>query len=425
MKLNYELIITFGGIILNIKMIGIDHCKANVEQREKFSFTKKASCKTMQNILNIEGITGCIIISTCNRMELYISYINEDKFDLYNIICNEKDIHNLSYNKLFTERKGIEAIKHLFETASGLCSKILGEDQIITQIKDALNLSRECKCTDNVLEVLFRTAITASKKVKTNINLKKDNYSVVDNVIEQLKRRNINLKKCNCLVIGNGEMGRLTAQGFLNQEANVTVTLRQYRSGEVNIPIGCNIINYSERFEEIEQYDIIASATSSPNYTIKYEDIKNKNIKDNLIFIDLAVPRDIEPEVISLNNVLLYDIDSFWTEFEDEKYKLNIKKSKDILNKYIDEFEKWYNSRDLITTVGDISRSAAMDINWRINKYMKELNINDEDKKILNDAIDTAANKVICKIMYEMRDILNSDTWRECVKGIEKKYLNN
>ena len=140
-------------------------------------------------------------------------------------------------------------MEHLFYLTSGLKSQILAEDQIITQVKDALALSREAYCTDNVLEVLFRMAVTAAKKVKTQVSFSRANSSVIHQAIERLEDQGFSLQGKTCMVIGNGEMGKVTALALKEAGADVTVTVRQYRSGIVTIPQGCDRINYGERLE--------------------------------------------------------------------------------------------------------------------------------------------------------------------------------
>ena len=151
-------------------MIGIDYKKASVDVRAQFSFTKKNTVAALENLKKEPGILGCIILSTCNRMEIWASTGEDWKGSLYEFLCREKEKDPDEFRQYFVSRKEEEAVEHLFYLTSGLKSQILAEDQIITQVKDALALSREAYCTDNVLEVLFRMAVTAAKKVKTQVS---------------------------------------------------------------------------------------------------------------------------------------------------------------------------------------------------------------------------------------------------------------
>ena len=278
-------------------MIGIDYNKANVDIRAMFSFTKKNATAAMERLKKIPGIQGCVILSTCNRMELWASTKADWNGTLLEELCKIKEVDPTQYGEYFVERKEEEAVDHLFHLTSGLKSMILAEDQIITQVKDALTLAREAFVTDNVLEVLFRKAVTAGKKVKTNVIFSRANQTAMDQAIEMLKERKFPLPDARCMVIGNGEMGKLAAQSLKRTGADVTVTIRQYRSGVVNIPVGCSRINYGERMDYLPECDLVVSATASPNYTLTEELFEDVRVERPMILIDLAVPRDIDPEI--------------------------------------------------------------------------------------------------------------------------------
>ena len=405
-----------------IRMIGIDHSKATVSYREMFSFTKAAAKAAMEEFNKIPGVEGCLILSTCNRMEFWVSSSEELECSLYDLLCKAKQIDTQEYKELFTERSDEEAIVHLFETASGLKSKIIGEDQIITQVKEALNLAREAYSTDKVLEMLFRTAVTAGKKVKTQVRLTSADSSAISGPIEALKKQGFSFIGKTCMVIGNGEMGKLAATALKEEGANVTVTVRQYRSGQVLIPEGCSRINYGERLEYLVNCDLVVSATSSPNYTLKLNEIEGVARKDDVIMIDLAVPRDIEDSIGDLEGITLYDIDSFGVEIENEHLKMSIAKAKEILEEFIQEFHTWYDCRDLIPIVNKVSAQAANDVTLRLTKPMRKLEAVESQKEDLEKAIDTAATKVVNKLLFCLRDNLDVEAFRDCVEAVARMY---
>ena len=148
-----------------IQMIGIDHSVAAIDIRTIFSFTQKKTVEALEIIKQEKGICGCVLLSTCNRMELWVSTEEGCVIALYELLCKIRAIHNDEYQKYFTERKEEDAVQHLFRLACGLESRILGEDQILTQVKGALVTAREHYAADNVLEVLFRMAVTDRKSV--------------------------------------------------------------------------------------------------------------------------------------------------------------------------------------------------------------------------------------------------------------------
>lgn len=404
-------------------MIGIDHSKASVDIRAKFSFTKKRAIEAMKKLKEEHGILGCIILSTCNRMEVWVSTQDDEEISLYDFLCKEKEVEKDEYQDYFMKRENEEAVRHLFYLTSGLKSQILAEDQIITQVKDALTLARDAYCTDNVLEVLFRMAVTAAKKVKTEVTFSRANTSVIHQAMERLKNQGFSFEGKNCMVIGNGEMGKVTALALKEAGADVTVTVRQYRSGVVNIPQGCKRINYGERMELLPDCDLVVSATASPNYTLTKENFEEIKLDAaSVVLIDLAVPRDIDPEVGKLQNVSLYDIDSFRIDAASPKLQASMQKAGEILEDQMKEFYDWFNGRDIFPRIEEIKADAVEDLNLRITKILKKTPMEQKDRESLLRAIDTAAGKVVNKMIFGLRDSLEQEAFLDCVEGLEKIY---
>ena len=409
---------------MGIKMLGIDHNKANVDERALFSFTKKNCIKAMERIKKEEGVLGCIILSTCNRMEIWVSCNENWNSSVYEILCEIKEVKKEDYVDLFVKREEKEAIWHLLCLSCGLKSKILGEDQILTQVKDALSLSREHYCTDNVLEVLFRMAVTVAKRVKTEITLSTANQSVIHQALKSLEEKDYFVQGKTCMVIGNGEMGKLTALALKEAGAFVTVTVRQYRSGIVEIPEGCKRIDYGRRMELFPECDMVVSATASPNYTLTKQDIEAIELKQPMVLIDLAVPRDIEPSIGELEQIELYDIDSFKIDRMSESLQKSILCAENILNEQMEEFLSWYDGRDIIVKVQDIKQKAVNDLELRMSKIIRKTSMEEIEQIKLKESMDSAMGKVIVKMLFGLRDTVSEETFRECVEGLEQIYLD-
>ena len=401
---------------MGISMIGIDSIRAG------FSFTKKNAAAAMERLKREQGVLGCIILSTCNRMEIWASAQEEWQGSLYEFLCREKEKVPGEFREYFVQRTGKEAVEHLFYLASGLKSQILAEDQILTQVKDALALAREAYCTDNVLEVLFRMAVTAAKRVKTEVSFSRGNISVIHQALDCLENQGFSLRGKTCMVIGNGEMGKLAALALKEAGADVTVTVRQYRSGIVSIPKGCDRINYGDRMEFLPKCDLVVSATASPNYTLTRQLLEEEDIPGHMVLIDLAVPRDIEPSAGTLPNVTLYDIDSFKINTLSPKMQASMDKAGVILAEQQEEFYNWYDGHDLIPRIRDIKKEAVEDLNLRIMKILRKTPMEDADREKLLNAIDTAAAKVVNKMIFGLRDSLEQEAFKNCVEGLEQLY---
>lgn len=407
---------------MSIQMIGIDHSKANIDVRCIFSFTKKQMAEVLPKIKAQRGIHGCVMISTCNRMELWVSCEEQLSFSLCERLCELREVPAQEYQPYFTERRGRDAVSHLFALSCGLKSRILGEDQIITQVKEAVAFAREQYATDNVLEVLFRMAVTAAKKVKTEVVLSTASQSVIHRAIQVMEQKGYSVAGKKCMVIGNGAMGKLAASTLQHAGADVTVTVRQYRSGIVDIPRECKRIDYGNRMELFPECDLVVSATASPNYTLKRECVDQVERKKEMILLDLAVPRDIEPSIGELDQIQLFDIDYFQIDIQNEQLKTNIKKAQTILDEQMEEFYQWYECRDVIPKIQGIKEKAVEDLNWRMQKIMRELPMEAEKKEELRDQMSSAAGKVISKMLFALRGNVAQENFRECVEALSHLY---
>jgi len=291
-------------------MTGLDHKRSNLSVREKFAATK-ANVKKMLAGFKDGGVGGCVILSTCNRMELYASIPDEDNgvFALSKILCDALGMDFSEYGSHLTEREDSRVIEHLCRVASGLDSQIIGDDQIITQVREALELSRGQKCTDNYIETLFNISIHAAKVIKTKIIINSLGTSTVpEKTVEKIKTM-CPLSGKNALVIGSGRIGRQVCDLLIREGVNVTVTLRSHKGGGgVYINDGANVIDYDERYKALEKVDIAVSATSSPHLTLLQSEISALKQAPEII-VDLAVPRDVEQSVGSIKGVALLTID--------------------------------------------------------------------------------------------------------------------
>lgn len=409
---------------MRISMIGIDHNRAMVDIRSLFAFTRKNAGEAMEQLKKMPGIHGCVILSTCNRLEVWASLEEDTQVSLYDYLCRLKDIHDeeKTWEPYFVKRQDREAVEHLFYLTSGLKSQIFGEDQILTQVGDALNLAREHFTADGAMEVLFRMAVTAGKKIKTEVPVSHGNPSVIHQAIQFLESQGYHVQGKTCMVIGNGEMGKMAAQTLQEAGADVTVTVRQYRSGVVNIPRGCRRINYGDRMEYLPECDLVVSATASPNFTLREELFENLELVKPLLLIDLAVPRDIEPELGRMEGVTLYDMDSFRLPEISGQQKKSLEAAAEIVQAQMEEFYQWLDGKDIIPRIQNVKEEAVHDLDLRIAKILNNTPMEEKDRQKLSQAVDTAVGKVVNKLIFGLRDSLDRDAFLACVEGLEKIY---
>ena len=412
---------------MDITMVGIDYRDAGLDIREKFSYTKREQEETIKHLKQLEGISGCVLLSTCNRIELVLSYTEEWDQDEKKLFCGLKALEPEQYAQYLHIRHGMEAVQDLFALAGGLKSQILGEDQILTQMKDAADFSRQLFGTDKILETLFRMAVTAGKEVKTKIVLPSSNHSAPLAAIAGLERDGASFREQKCLVIGNGVMGRLTAQLLLDRNADVTVTIRQYRSGIVDVPRAAGRIDYSKRYEKMPECRYIFSATASPNTTITLEKLPVEQLQQDTVFVDLAVPRDIQEEIGTLSGISLYDIDDFGAELPEEA-KQSLAAARKLLQEKTQEFQSWYDAKDVVPMLLKISEKASEDVMARVTgQFRKNLpvlqkNVEEADQAAAKEIVRKSVQKVVNKLMFSVRDSVDVSTFRDCVDAMSDLY---
>jgi len=319
-------------------MTGLDYKRSNLSVREKFAVTKETAGKILASFKD-NGAGGCVIVSTCNRMELYVSIPNNRALPLSKTLCAAIGRDFSEYEPYLTEREGKHVMEHLCRVASGLDSQIMGDDQIITQVREALELSRNQNCTDSYIETMFNMSIHAAKAIKTKVIANSlGTSSVPGKTVEKIKTMHA-LAGQNALVIGNGRIGRLVSELLLRENMNVTVTLRSHKRGTVQIPEQASVISYDERYKAIEKVDIAVSATASPHLTISKNEMKVLKRVPKII-VDLAVPRDVEPSVKDLCGVTLLTIDDISGE---ERYLTpeSVSMTESIIAEHIAKYNQW------------------------------------------------------------------------------------
>lgn len=329
----------------------LEHSRAPIQVREQLSFSRAETLRLSGQIAR--EADGCVLLSTCNRTELYVSAQDISQVDPGRMLCSAAASDYLAFKNAFETLSEENAVHHLMEVAAGLRSLVFGEDQIISQVKNAIADAREAKAANGELETLFRTAVSAGKEVRSRVRITPAPTSAASGAVDLLRDQAGSLAGKNVLVIGNGEMGRLTATLLRDQGCNVTVTLRSYRHGETVVPSGCRAVPYSERLSFMEAVDILVSATTSPHYTITVEDV-SRIAHSPKWMMDLSVPRDIDPEVAVQTGVRLYNLDDLREDLTRQSVPPLVH---EIIDHWEHEFWRWKNYKDCIPTAEELKQA--------------------------------------------------------------------
>jgi len=333
---------------LNIIMAGVDYHSASLESREKVGFNKNQLRDILATIKQEAYISGVVLISTCNRTEVYISFSHCEEADPVEIFCDAANIDD-NMKKCFYVKKGEELAVYLFELACGIHSMIFGEDQIVTQVKEAMYIAIEEGASDAALNTLFRYAITCAKKVKTQLVLNAVSPSVAGQSVQLVSEYIEKKADCKALVIGNGVVGRKVCEELIAKGCEVHITTRTHNNKSIDVPAGCKVISYHDRESLIPYVNILISATSSPHQTVTFDMIDRCENKPKYI-IDLAVPRDIDPEIRGIDGVRYYNIDSLGETARKDNSK-EISAVKSLIDEHIENFNKWFAHRERLMAV--------------------------------------------------------------------------
>lgn len=329
-------------------VFGISHKTAHISIREKFGFKTNEIQQKITQWRKIFNDSELVLLSTCNRFEFYI-YTEDNKEEITKNFFEFFQISDLKNFFYIYENKN--AIRHLFEVSSGLDSLILGENEILRQLKDAYLLSKEIGGVGKWFNILFQRALYIGKLVRTNSKITEGPTSISKAVLILADKLIGEVKNQKLLIIGAGNIASSIAKYFKDYKADITVTNHNPEKGKLLAEyLGCNFLDWQSIPSNIFKYDVVITSTHAKDFLIKKDDIeKYLYQRDNkkIFFIDLSVPRNIEPKITSLENVYLYNTDDL-RSIVDETLKIRkneIESVRKIIEEKIEEFYEYYIHR--------------------------------------------------------------------------------
>lgn len=391
---------------MKLCMAGID-ASAPFEEREKLSLVRG---QVQAMLPRIAEQTGCaaVLLATCSRTELYLHAEGERALpDPAEALCRAAGV---AASAFVTRREGADAVRHLMHVASGMQSQIFGDDQIVSQVKDAVALAREAKTTDAVLDTLFRRAVTAGKRVRTETRLTGVPASAAEVGVRRAERFFGSLAGHRAVVIGNGEMGRLAARALVRAGSEVTVTLRTYRHGETLVPQGCGTVPYARRLDAIEGADLVVSATTSPHFTLTAAQMQTLLCPPRLL-LDLAMPRDIESTAAGAQTAL-FNLDDLGDLGDADDTSRETAEC--ILDEETREFFAWLNYRAALPLIAKI-KSAAIERVRHMRDY--DALAAEGDAETLAEL---AVSRAVELVLGGMKEKVNVQSMKDCLEHIRK-----
>jgi glutamyl-tRNA reductase len=301
---------------MELLCLGLNHRTAPVEVRERFAVGSNKLGTAATDLVTLAEASEGVVISTCNRTEFYLAADNaRHAFSLIETRLAEKIQVDSSVAAHFYRKEKGEAARHLCRVVSGLDSMMLGETEIFGQVKQAYGSALEAGATGAVLNRLFQRAFGVGKKVRTETSIQEGSTSVGNVAVDLAEKIFGHLKNSEVMILGAGEMSRITAQSLVSRGAkSIFVTNRSFdRAQELATEMGGSAVRFDEWQSVLARVDVVISSTGAPHTIIQREDVEKARRARKyrpLFFIDIAVPRDIDPAVGEIEEVYLYDIDT-------------------------------------------------------------------------------------------------------------------
>jgi glutamyl-tRNA reductase len=398
--------------------IGLNHRTAPIEIREKVSFHPSEISSALLELKSYPALQGVVLLCTCNRLEIYAATteveagINSIKsFLALHAGLEEKDLNQYLYvHTLY------DCVRHLFRVVSGLDSMIMGETQILGQVVNAYEKACEVSVTNKVINVFFQNALTVGKRVRTETQIDQHPTSISYTAVELAKQVFGELNGRSILILGAGEMSALTAKHLVaNGATTVMVSNRSYERAKALAEEFCGrAILFNELDDILIEADIVISATAAANFVIlpdRIRKVMEARKNRSLLLIDIAVPRDIHPEVATLEGVTLFDIDDLRGVI-DSHHKAREQAAvlaERIIEEEMDNFLKWHNSLFVIPTIVALQRKGEQIKNALLVNALDKLGeLSPKQDKVIRSLANSIVTHLLHAPITNLKEVANS-----------------
>lgn len=414
---------------MNIIALGHNHTTASLEARELLTFDSDRLQKALRALSGIPTVQEAVILSTCNRNEIY--GVVSDPVDAENQLAEFLlDFHDASGDDLRStlySHVDEAAVRHLFSVASGVDSLIVGETQILSQLKDAYSLARTANSTGPILNKLFHRCFETGKKVRHQTRISQGAVSVSFAATEMAKKIFTSLEHKTILLVGAGETSELTAMNLASNGVSKFIVAN--RTPEKAVQLAHHLKGTAIGLEHIERHavetDIIITSTASQEYVLSKEEIArlmHKRKNSPLFIIDLAVPRDIDPGASTLYNVFLYNIDDLATIADRNKKqrKKEIGKANSIIDTATAGFIEWHRTLDVTPTLISLREHFESIRRSEVDSHTR--NLTSKERELVEKTSRSLMNKLLHNPSIEMKKAAGNGSGHVLTQSIRKLF---
>ncbi len=383
--------------------IGLSYQKADAEVRGKFSLDDAATDRLLNQAL-AQGLDALIITSTCNRTELH--GFAQHPFQLIKLLCDNTAGSVEEFQEVAYVYKNNDAISHLFRVGTGLDSQILGDFEIISQLRSGFNRSKRIGIANPFLERLTNSVIQASKRIKNETEISSGTTSVAFASVQYILKNVPDVSEKNILLFGTGKIGRNTCENLIKHTKNNHITLinrTKDKAEKIAGKFNLLVKDYGDLQTEIRNSDVLIVATGAQSPTISKELIYTKK---PLLILDLSIPKNVSDDVLDLENVTVIHLDHLSQMTDDtlERRKQFIPNAEDIIEEVKHDFIQWLETRKFAPVIKALKKKL---------KTMKDEEMDYHSKKISDfneEQADVISNRIIQKITKQFANHLKDDT---------------
>ena len=390
---------------MNIIVVGLSHNTAPVEIREKLSFPEEVLEPALRTLLNSYGVHEGVIISTCNRVEVVAATSDIEK-GTWGVKRFLAEYHNIPFEELeehLYQHTSEEAMRHLFKVSAGLDSMVLGEPQILGQVKDAYSHALKHNAAGVIINKLFHKNFSVAKRIRTETNIGSSAVSISYAAVELAKKIFGTLDGKGAMLVGAGEMAELAARHLLSNGVREVIVANRTYERAVAMARGFDgtAIMFREYTHYLKNVDIVITSTGASRYLITPDQLSTviKERKNRPMFlIDISVPRNIDPRVNEIDNVYLYDIDdlSGVVAANMKERESEAELAKQIIEEEIENFYRWVKSLDVVPTIIALRKQFEEVRRGELDKALAMLEgLGKKERKIIESMSSAIINKAL------------------------------
>lgn len=417
---------------MHIVVVGLNYRTAPVEVREKFAFAEQHLPAALRQLKDTKSILECVIVATCNRTEIYAvvdrlhlcgHFIRSFMESWFKVPRQEFTNHMYIY-------EDDKAMEHLFRVASGLDSMVIGETQILGQVKDAFLAAQQYKATGTLFNMLFKQAVTMAKKAHAETSIGEAAVSVSYAAVELGKRIFGNFNNKKVMIIGAGKMSELTGKHLYSNGADEVIVVNRTIARAEQLArqfdgTACSLEQAAERLAEV---DIVISSTGADGYVLRQEQVAaamRKRKSRPLFMIDIAVPRDLDPSIGDVQNVFLYDIDDLEGIVESnlELRRKEADKIEVMIDREIAQFRQWYKTLGVGPIIRAFQEKSDIIHQETMDSLFKKLpELDERERKVIRKLTKSIVNQMMHDPIERVKEMAGEKRGDEAIAMFTKIF---